>query len=367
MTSNPVSCTVNCAAGGTLASAVALQPRTTGRLTITIKGTCVASTDDLPSRITLQGATGATLQAPKATTDPVLGISGIGVELSKLTISGGVYALRGHQGAAFDGTDLVIEKASTADVLLNHAVATLNTSTIESSASDGIDAVYGGTISLNGGVVQKNTAIGVSATESGSADIFGGAMLEDNGVAGAYAGSGGSVDVSAGSVTKNGSGSGGIGGIDVGTGGAAVVEGSTTSVSGNTGDGIAVFEGGVARIDDAKIEDNSGEGLLLDQGAFAKIREGAIVEGNEIGIYVGSGTVTVGDTLGPATIQSNKSDGIFLRTNSVALFGNSANKIIDNSGWGILCTGSPSNPLIYGTVGTVSGNKAGRIDCKTSP
>lgn len=56
-----------------------------------------------------------------------------------------------------------------------------------------------------------------------------------------------------------------------------------------------------------------------------------------------------------------------MRTNSVALFGNSANKIIDNSGWGILCTGSPSNPLIYGTVGTVSGNKAGRIDCKTSP
>lgn len=160
VTSNPIACVVNCAAGGTLASAVALKPRTTSRLAITIKGTCVASTDDLPGGITLQGTSGATLQAPKATTDPVLGISGTGVILNNLTISGGVYALRGRSGSAITGTNLVIEKASTANVLLNHSVATLNTSTIQNSTGDGIDANWGSTVFLNGGSVQNNTNTG---------------------------------------------------------------------------------------------------------------------------------------------------------------------------------------------------------------
>jgi len=55
---------------------------------------------------------------------------------------------------------------------------------------------------------------------------------------------------------------------------------------------------------------------------------------------------------------------------SVALFGNSSNQIINNTGCGILCTGAPSNPLIYsliGTFGTVSGNGAGQIACNVSP
>src|SRR5271170_7637419 len=73
VTSNAISCAVNCAAGGTVASAVALKPRTTNRLTVTISGTCVASVDDLPDDITLQGkSSSATLRAPSATTDPVL-------------------------------------------------------------------------------------------------------------------------------------------------------------------------------------------------------------------------------------------------------------------------------------------------------
>jgi hypothetical protein len=106
VTSNPISCTVTCPSG-TVASAVALKPRTTSRLTITIKGICVESVDDLPGGITLQGASSsATLQAPSSSTDPVLGISGTGVDLDKLTITGGVNALRGHSGSAFTGTNL---------------------------------------------------------------------------------------------------------------------------------------------------------------------------------------------------------------------------------------------------------------------
>jgi hypothetical protein len=91
--STPVSCTVNCAAGGTIASALALGPQTTNTLTITINGTCVESVDHVPGGVTLQAASsGATLQAPSSSTDPVLGISGTGVTLTDLTITGGVNA-----------------------------------------------------------------------------------------------------------------------------------------------------------------------------------------------------------------------------------------------------------------------------------
>src|SRR5260370_19680244 len=76
-TSNPISCTVNCSAGGTIASAGALRPQTTSTLTITIQGTCVESVDHIPSGVKLQAASsGATLQRPISSTDPGLGISG---------------------------------------------------------------------------------------------------------------------------------------------------------------------------------------------------------------------------------------------------------------------------------------------------
>ena len=144
----------------------------------------------------------------------MLGISGTGVILDNLTISGGVYALRGRSGAAFTGNNLVVEGASTADVLLNHAVVTLNTSTIQNSAGDGIYVFWGSTLFLNGGTVEQNTGNGVFAESSGSADVFGGAVLQNNGLYGALAENGGAVEISDGTVTGNksdGIGAGGAG------------------------------------------------------------------------------------------------------------------------------------------------------------
>ena len=70
---------------------------------------------------------------------------------------------------------------------------------------------------------------------------------------------------------------------------------------------------------------------------------------------------------GGATVKNNAMNGIYLQTDSVSGFASSANQIIGDTGWGVRCTGAPSNPMIYGTVGTVSGNKAGQISCKVSP
>src|SRR6516164_6297844 len=94
VTSNPINCTVSCARGGKVASALALAPRTTAGLTITIAGTCVEAVDQVPGNVTLQGASsGDGLEAPAASSNPVLGISGAGVTLDNLTISGGATAL----------------------------------------------------------------------------------------------------------------------------------------------------------------------------------------------------------------------------------------------------------------------------------
>jgi len=372
-TFNPISCTVNCAQGGTIASALSLRARSTNNFTITINGTCVESVDHVPSGVTLQaGMSGATLQAPSSSTDPVLGISGIGVTLTGLTISGGVNALRGRSGSAFTGNNLLIEGASNADVLLNHAVVTLNTSTIQNSADYGIDGAYGSTMFLNGGIVQGNAGYGAFFETDASLEVFGGAVLEKNAVAGASSQDAATVLISDGTIENNATGGGGVSGLLTGHGGHLRLIGSGTSVVNNGGDGILVQGSGTLELDtNPVVADNASDGIHLTNGGNIKIRIGAVIQGNGgNGIYVESGDLQVGDNNGPATIQNNKQNGIFLRTNSVAFFDNSSNQIINNTGWGIFCTGAPSNPLIYeplGTVGTVSGNGAGQIHCNVSP
>jgi hypothetical protein len=80
VTAGPVSCTVDCAAGGTVASALALRPNTTNRLTITIQGTCnEAVTIGASGNVTLQAANaGDGLGAPSSSANPVLDIQGPG-------------------------------------------------------------------------------------------------------------------------------------------------------------------------------------------------------------------------------------------------------------------------------------------------
>lgn len=239
-TFNPISCTVNCAQGGTIASALSLRARSTNNFTITINGTCVESVDQVPSGVTLQaGASGATLQAPSASTFPVLGISGTGVILNNLTVLGGAYTLQGHPGAAFTGNNLVIEGASNADVLLDHAVVTLNNSTIQNSAGDGISAYYGSTVFLNGGVVQKNANWGITAAYDASAGVDFGAIIQNNGTetsgtGGAQATWGGSISVNAGTVQNN---VGTFAGLFAAENGSLSL-GSSGSVINNAGNGV---------------------------------------------------------------------------------------------------------------------------------
>ena len=357
VTSNPIACTVSCANGGTVASALALAPRTTAGLTITIKGTCVEAVDQVPGNVTLQGASsGDGLQAPDASSNPDLGISGAGVTLDNLTISGGVNALLVRNGATAVGNNLVIEGSSSRNVWAK-GVFTLNSSTIENSKGDGIDALSGGIVFLLGSTV-RNNARGVLIGSGSYLDADGGAIISDNTANHGVEVSGGSLVVFAATIKGN-----PLDGIQLFAGGNVYIA-STAVVGQNGRDGVRV-NGGV-------ISNNAEYGISVFHGGTAVLDTSAVVASNAAnGVLVEDGTVNLGNGDGSATIQSNGSNGIYLKTNSVGFFNNAGNHILSNSGWGILCDGPPANPLIAigpaGTIGTVSGNGAGQISCNMAP
>ena len=69
----------------------------------------IEAVDHVPGNVTIQGASsGDGFQAPAASSNPVLGISGGGVTLDNLTISGGATALWVHSGANAVGTQLQV-------------------------------------------------------------------------------------------------------------------------------------------------------------------------------------------------------------------------------------------------------------------
>jgi Right handed beta helix region len=364
VTSNPITCTLSCAKGGKVASALALAPRTTAGLMITINGTCVEAVDQVPGNVTLQGASsGDGLQAPAASSNPVLGISGASVTLDNLTISGGVHALWVHSGASAVGNNLEIEGSSTANVLAN-GIITFNSSTIEGSAGDGIDVLSAGTVFLNGGAVRNNSR-GINIGGGSYLAANAGAVISDNMGLGVEV-SGGSLTVFAATIEGNSN----HGVLVFGEGLAFIA--SPGVVSSNARDGVQVY-GGSARVFGGVISSNARYGISVFNGGTAILDDGAVITANAMdGVFVEDGTLNVGDGDGSATIQSNTANGVYLKTNSVGLFNNNGNQIVGNGGWGILCDGLPANPLIAigpaaNTIGTVSGNGAGQIACNTAP
>jgi hypothetical protein len=358
VTSNPIACIVSCAKGGKVTSALALAPRTTAGLTITINGTCVEAVDQVPGNVTLRGASsGDGLQAPDASSNPVLGISGAGVTLDNLTVSGGVTALLVHSGASAVGNNLVIEGSSSRNVMAN-GVLTLNSSTIENSQGDGIGALSGGIVFLNGGTVQNN-ARGILIGGASYVDALGGAVISGN-TAGHGIDNTGTLAVIGATIEDN-----SPDGIHVSNGGNAFVLNGI--VRSNARDGVQVFSG-TARAVGGVISNNARYGVSVFNSGTAILDTGAVVASNAgNGVFVENATVNVGNGNGSATIQSNSANGIYLKTNSVGFFNNAGNQIVNNSGWGILCDGAPAKPLIAGTIGTVSGNGAGQISCNTAP
>jgi hypothetical protein len=344
-------------------STLALAPRTTAGLTTTILGTCIEAVDQVPGNVTLQGASsGDGLQAPDASSNPVLGISGAGVTLDNLTISGGVNALLVRSGATAVGNNLVIEGSSSQNVLAR-GLLTLNSATIEHSNGDGIDALSGGIVFLNGGTVGNNSR-GILVGGGSYLLATAGAVITNNTANHGVSVSGGSLSVFAATIEGN-----PLDGINLFVGGSVYIA-NTGVVTSNGRDGVRV-NGGVVHVQGGVISSNGEYGISVFNSGTAVLDTSTVVASNTAnGVLIEDGTVNLGNGDGGATIQSNGGNGIYLKTNSVGFFNNAGNQIVSNSGWGILCDGSPASPLFAigpAGIGTVSGNGAGQISCNMAP
>ena len=152
--------------------------------------------------------------------------------------------------------------------------------------------------------------------------------------------------------------------------------------------GVLAWMGSNVRLHSTTIR-NTG-GLALHFGATAFIRGDSRIANNTIGIDVTGGSrlsvqgVTIENnvlsgisaslgssvSLRNAIVRGNGREGVLLHDTSVLRFLSGSGEITNNAGFGIRCIPAPAVAMIsagpFLSVGTVSGNGAGQIDCPIS-
>jgi hypothetical protein len=164
-----------------------------------------------------------------------------------------------------------------------------------------------------------------------------------------------------------------------------------TTVEGSAIDGIQAISRSTLRLQSSVIQ-NNGFALDISDGSFALLDGNTQVINNR-----GNVGVTFGSMLhvGNAIVENNAHGGISLMGGSVAHFGfggglavisgNSGDglqlrdtseasslqegwtvQIVNNTGFGVFCSGPPAVAQIVGQLGTVTGNTVGQINCPVS-
>jgi hypothetical protein len=368
----PLNLTVNCAAGETVASALAQATASTNRVTITIVGTCTEAVTISRDAVTLQGAApGDGLQAPSPTAT-VLTVIGQRVELNQLTIAGGARGIAALRGAAFRGTNLRVSGGSSANVfLLQNATGQLTNSIVGPGPRNGVELQLGFSIAIVGGAVEDHGLIGVQPAAGSHASVVGGAALRRNAFRGGMAGNGSSLFVD--SVVED---------SDIGlqafVGGTVTLAGPGAVTRNHARFGLFAGSGSVIVNNGARVADNGGVGILVSSGRLT-MQTGAVVENNGGGgveVTAGGAAEFSGGSSVAADgviIRNNQGDGIHVRDVGVAAFfpidatAVGATQVTGNTGTGVICDGPPSVAQIRGPVGTVTGNGNNTIACPVSP
>jgi hypothetical protein len=349
----PASVTVDCAAGETVANALAVTERAPS-VTITIKGTCTESVTIVRDRVALVPfAAGDGLTAPAG--QAALNLGGRRIFLGQLTLTGGNQGVSAFNGASFSANGLhVTGAANTGIVVGGNAVGNVSNSTVKNGGG-GVSAAQGGVLTFFGGTIQDNSGEGARAGSGGTLFLRN-STVEDSGFHGIIAYPGGSIEASN-STVRNSANTGAYafggsiqfsGGLIEGTtfGGVSADEGGLVYLGGTTvaRNGLGVgASGGSILMQGATVEDNLGDGVRITNSSSVSMRFGV-------------------------TIRDNTGNGISISDNSVANFGHppATVQILDNDQWGIHCDGAPSTAVIRGAVGTVSGNAQGQNNCPSA-
>lgn len=354
---------VDCAMGDTVANALDLAEGTTGRVTITIIGTCIENVFLFRDDVTINGASpGDGLQATSSGSIPLHINSSKRIFLNDLTLTGGSRGLQVTNGSSFRAINLEVTGAASFAVVFvtSNSSGVLINSTIENGASNGLLVNLNGIVRMIGGLVDNNGAFGVNVESGGSVDLVNGAIVQNNTRGGAFAHDGGSIKIDGATVKDN------LGtGVFAFNGGSVNVRGSTTLIQNNLQGGVVANAASAVVGAGARVANNPQSGVSGFNGGIVTIQDGAIVEnngGDGLTLLVGSSAVIRSGSI----IRGNVGNGVFIRDTGVASL--SDVKVINNTGNGVLCDPLPAVAQIslHGT-NDISGNAAPQIDCPIVP
>lgn len=337
--SGPLNLTVNCGSGQHVGSALAQAQGRAGAVTITITGVCVEHVQIERDDVTLQGNSPADgFQAPSPATFAVIHVDGARTTVRNLTITGGQLGLQLAAGSL------------SADSI---SVTGTSQSGIEISAI----------ANISNSIFDFNQVNGVTVPQGGFA-LFGGSDISHNGFMGAAV-NGGALELHNTTVSNN-----ALEGIQSWTGGRVSLTGGT--LQGNTFAALDLNSNSSAMIGGGTQVINNGSGVAINTGSVADLR-GVTISGNTGG--PGAVSVSGGSTLlfangSAVVVQSNHTNGVWVQDTSVVqAWDPSLVQISQNTGWGILCAGSPavaqiapSGPFTL-SGSSVFSNINGQISC----
>lgn len=355
--SGPAAVTVDCAAGQTIAAALA-TPGTP--LTITVVGTCnenvVINRDD----VTLTaGAAGAGVNGPSATANAI-NILADRVTIDGLTVTGG------SSGIVATGATRFLLRNCTAGptprvgiVAFQGSQGSIENCTVQNNGAGGI-AIQSGVATVIGSTISANTGIGININNNAGARIgiantgagIGNTITNNTG-AGIHVSFASSAYIGANAISGN--------GVGINVFQAAVDLGFGNNISGNTGNGVQL-NGAKALIGDFAlgaapnfISGNGNAGLFLNAASLAAVSN-TFIE-NNTGTGVSVALRSTAQIFGQ--VRNNNGDGVVLQTGAAAEV---AGAVTGNGGWGIRCVGAEAS---LNTFGPVSGNSLGDVhpDC----
>lgn len=315
-------------------------------------------------------------------------------------VSNGVFVYESAQALVHGNT---INNNGGAGVFVEGASATVTSNTIQSNARYGIIVTNnaGARIGITdqttpaGNVIQGNTLDGVNITNGSNANAFGN-TIQNNGRDGI------NISRAAGRLVGNNLISSNVGrGITVAGGTLFQAPGdfgltpTLDTITTNSGDGVGVFQGGSAELQDASITGNGARGINLSNSGSLRILNSTISgnAGDGIGVFNGSSallvapTVTVTGNVGNgvnlfdgasadiqfAAITTNGGRGVTASTGSkLRLLGTTVSQhpndgvgVFDGSVVLIQCTFAPFPTCAAGSVNTINGNNFNGVNLAT--
>ena len=334
----PAALAVDCAAGQTVAQALATADKTFGPVTITLTGVCQEKVVIKRDDVTLRGAgpSDGLASPPSAFGGTLLQVRARGFDLRQVTLapSTGDAGLELLAGATLTGFALTVVGGNPGVLVWEGAYAEVYGSEFRDvTVPTGIMQAVGGHLVLSSSVVAGGAGAGISVTRGGSLAAF-------------------EVTVSGNTST----------GISVSEGAHAFL-GDVVVTGGRVGLSLS---SATASVSGGRVVGASASGITVQDGAHLSIGGGAIVEQHaSAGIFVSGGSSVVPTNV---TIRDNTGSGIALGDTSLvrSFFLPDKPAITGNGGFGVSCDAAPAVNHVTPNglpAAAVTGNGLGASNC----